>query len=415
MALEELNAIQEYRGQIEMDRRLLRQDLLEGRVPGLSQHLPDIGLGPVSGSRTQPLPIMNPNNPMKYVSVSQDEIEDMLLEDSERILATLKNLRRDGYCVERNMKELTKRAKDLIGPGSIWLIKQEAEAFDVRGDDKLRESYEKNRDEIWLSAIRDIVITYCPNKVVAARDWTYTSCVEAQKKELYLAAINAIARFAWIYYQKKESEQKQQWRTKYESKRDELQAFRRENALQQRQIEISVAKKYEASHAALMRDNELLSKRIAALENQLAKLSQNKTAEPVDMGMAVLADVTPVEKAPDIPEIEIPAFPEKGVVFIGGHPNMLKKLRQRHLNWSFVTSEDERKKNSFNSSLARISVAILWTDHLSHKLYESMMHCIPDGTPIIYASSTNLDAIDEEIREQWRDACIKAMTAVKPA
>lgn len=85
-------------------------------------------------------------------------------------------------------------------------------------------------------------------------------------------------------------------------------------------------------------------------------------------------------------------LPDKGVMFLGGHINMTKKLKSRYPKWLFISDEQSRKKFSSN-----ISVIFYWTAHGSHKLMRNVYSKIPNGTKIIYVTATNTDLLEKEM------------------
>ena len=51
-------------------------------------------------------------------------------------------------------------------------------------------------------------------------------------------------------------------------------------------------------------------------------------------------------------------LPEKGILFLGGHPNMTKKLRQQFPKWTFVSDDQLRKCSCANSAAVFTGQAI---------------------------------------------------------
>ena len=54
-------------------------------------------------------------------------------------------------------------------------------------------------------------------------------------------------------------------------------------------------------------------------------------------------------------------LPQKGVLFLGGHQNMTKKLRQQFPKWTYITDDQFNRKASLNQT-----VVFYWTGHSSH-------------------------------------------------
>ena len=92
-------------------------------------------------------------------------------------------------------------------------------------------------------------------------------------------------------------------------------------------------------------------------------------------------------------------LPLKGVLFLGGHQNMTKKLRQQFPKWTFV-SDDQLKRCS---SIAP-DVVFYWTKHGSHKMMRYVYSKLPDNATIIYVSATNLTLLIEEMQNTYQRA-----------
>lgn len=87
-------------------------------------------------------------------------------------------------------------------------------------------------------------------------------------------------------------------------------------------------------------------------------------------------------------------LPEKGIMFLGGHINMTKKLKQKYPKWAYVSDENIRK------NCCNVKIIFYWTAHGSHKLMRKVYSKIPSDTQIIYVSSTNIDYLEREMHEK---------------
>jgi len=95
-------------------------------------------------------------------------------------------------------------------------------------------------------------------------------------------------------------------------------------------------------------------------------------------------------------------MPEDGVVFMGGHPNLVKKIRQRHPRWSFVGREAFADTGVF----ACAKVVVIYWKSICHPAYYKALERTErgDSVPIVYVNSTNLDLLEEEIRRGYNSA-----------
>lgn len=100
-------------------------------------------------------------------------------------------------------------------------------------------------------------------------------------------------------------------------------------------------------------------------------------------------------------------LPEDGILFVGGHPNMLSKLKPMHPGWTFVTTDvsvaalprDMQPKHIF-----------VYSSHLSHSLF-ARLHARYASVPTGYVTSTNLDRLHHEMRVLFTVECQKSEAA----
>ena len=85
-------------------------------------------------------------------------------------------------------------------------------------------------------------------------------------------------------------------------------------------------------------------------------------------------------------------IPNKGVMFLGGHPNLVKKLQQVYPKWDFISDEQVRRKSSFNQS-----VIFYWTGHGSHQLMEYVYSRTSEHAKVLYVTATNLSLLLKEM------------------
>lgn len=85
-------------------------------------------------------------------------------------------------------------------------------------------------------------------------------------------------------------------------------------------------------------------------------------------------------------------LPEKGVLFLGGHPNMTKKLRRKFPKWSYITDDQFKRFPVINET-----IVFYWTGHSSHKLMRNIYSKLPDDVTILYVSATNLPLLITEM------------------
>jgi hypothetical protein len=96
-------------------------------------------------------------------------------------------------------------------------------------------------------------------------------------------------------------------------------------------------------------------------------------------------------------------LPQKGVLFLGGHPNMTKKLRQQFPKWTFVTDDQLKRCVSANQS-----IVFYWTKHSSHKMMRYVYSKLPDDASILYVTATNLPLLIAQMQRTYRSSTIRS-------
>ena len=89
-------------------------------------------------------------------------------------------------------------------------------------------------------------------------------------------------------------------------------------------------------------------------------------------------------------------IPSKGVMFLGGHPNLVKKLQQVYPKWDFVSDEQFRRKASFKQD-----IIFYWTGHGSHQLMEYVYSRTSDNAKVLYVTATNLSLLLNEMSSAY--------------
>ena len=90
-------------------------------------------------------------------------------------------------------------------------------------------------------------------------------------------------------------------------------------------------------------------------------------------------------------------LPQKGVLFLGGHQNMTKKLRQQFPKWTFVSDDQLKRCGSANHALV-----FYWTGHSSHKMMRYVYSKLPENSNVIYVTATNLPLLLQEMKSTYQ-------------
>ena len=89
-------------------------------------------------------------------------------------------------------------------------------------------------------------------------------------------------------------------------------------------------------------------------------------------------------------------LPEKGIVFLGGHPNMVKKIRQYYPKWRYVCDDRLAQHTNVNEN-----VVFFWSNHTSHKMSKFVQKHASDSTEVIYVTATNVRLLIEQMSELY--------------
>lgn len=149
----------------------------------------------------------------------------------------------------------------------------------------------------------------------------------------------------------------------------------------------------------------------------------------VDEFLSIFEDEKPVTKEQESEEPPLPVYrwdpkkwipqhqtgssqpeptplPTNGVLFLGGHPNMVKKLKQVFPDWVFVT--DDYLKNC---KVLNQRVIFYWTGHSSHKMMQFVNARISEDTMFLYVTATNIPLLIRQMEELYADYVKEMNTA----
>lgn len=169
-------------------------------------------------------------------------------------------------------------------------------------------------------------------------------------------------------------------------------------------------KKRENDLSRVIRDQDMelyaLRKENERLRADLEKMAPQESASTERNDDAAGKNETAETVAPqNIDEIcgeplsdeELPELPKDNVVFLGGAPNLVKKLRQIYPGWSYVGSEGITSSYSIPSNPI---ICFCWSKYISHAMTYSVGARI--DAPIAYVTKTNIEALEREMREGFK-------------
>ena len=95
-------------------------------------------------------------------------------------------------------------------------------------------------------------------------------------------------------------------------------------------------------------------------------------------------------------------LPQKNILFLGGHANMVKKLRQTFPGWTFLTDDELGSWTGGDCE-----VIFFWSKHCSHKVMQYVNARKSKQTPYIYVVSTNIERLINEMAQKYKDNATK--------
>lgn len=141
-----------------------------------------------------------------------------------------------------------------------------------------------------------------------------------------------------------------------------------------------------------------LNDRIAALEQELKTAGETIETyrNALDQRDRVISKLS-VES--DTEDEHLLPLPEKNVVFVGGHINLARKLKEAHPGWVFV----DGTVKAFNE-FSPPEIIFLWTKHMAHPVSEKALRMIGPDTIRVYLESTNPELLEREMSRGYTAA-----------
>lgn len=99
---------------------------------------------------------------------------------------------------------------------------------------------------------------------------------------------------------------------------------------------------------------------------------------------------------PPAPETALDILPAKKILFLGGHANMVKKLRQIFPDWSFLTDDELGCWTG-----GECEVIFFWSKHCSHLIQQYVNARKSKNAPYIYVTATNIDRLISEMAQKY--------------
>ena len=86
-------------------------------------------------------------------------------------------------------------------------------------------------------------------------------------------------------------------------------------------------------------------------------------------------------------------------MFVGGHPNFVKKLKDVYPNWAYIGSENAPE---LLKQYSKLEMCFIYTGHVSHPVYWDVLNSAKSsGAPYSFVKGTNLDRVITEMRQDY--------------
>lgn len=140
-------------------------------------------------------------------------------------------------------------------------------------------------------------------------------------------------------------------------------------------------KSYEGELWRLQKDNDELRALLESCDEQ-----GEAEQETYEEGEAALPTV-------------LPSLPESRIVFVGGHPNMVNKVKAIYPNWVYVDGDHSPEKAT---QFDKVIACFIAYKHIGHPLWASMMAAARSyDVPIFYVQYTNMERMLLDMRRSY--------------
>lgn len=342
-----------------------------------------------------------------------------LLQVRKRYEHALRRLRQKGYCSEKSLLDLLDRLSDFDGiaplASTTWVC-----IVKTLGADRLDIEIS---DDMWFMAM-DKLFILTNRRLLSDKDVSIVPYCEDHILELYILLDDCVAQHvAQLNCEEaaRTLRREEDLITRADAKKmacNAVEAFAAtvsdDLADAQRQLTAVAAENARLAETAeaLKRDKRQLEKECYALRKENGRLSEDlasvmfinakpATAANSDVDEDTLDDVELYEQDSELlPEEEaLPELPDTGIMFVGGHPNFLKKLRELYPNWIYLTHKNAPERMS---QYSKLSACFICDEHMGHSLFCSVISSVKSsGVPYSYVKATNIDRVITEMRQDY--------------
>lgn len=250
-------------------------------------------------------------------------------------------------------------------------------------------------DEVWKVAVELTMLT-CNWAVYSVPDAMWGRAIMDYLPQLYcfVLFLNAIGNKSII---QKTLERIEEERSQQDSMEETVQAARsagiRISELQEKLAQADQA--FSQAKREEFRNTYMLRKRVHEQEAEIQRLRSLMADHEADSDVPIEpADVT--EQIASSEPVEDIDLPENGILFVGGHENMVKKLKALYPGWKYVAADQTFGSRSMGSTV----FAFVWSNHLSHKTYNYYVNALPADVPVFFLDATNIDLLQAQAKSR---------------
>lgn len=340
----------------------------------------------------------------KYFNGAADKVTLDFLE--RRLSKTLSRLREKGYCTEGTLEQLVKRisvmapeAFETLGlfPPTYTYLKCKGTSVD--------DQIAKNGQELWQQAIEITLMLKEPHLLCKVDSSLYVSACEKHIIDIYMMFFHRVLIASYVGNEELNNSAKQ--------KMQEAERLLKEAELQKEEQKLCAEKAkiaFDFIKQQRERDREAAKQEVKVLERQLRELQEKNQILQMLLESSQQEDEEEQEEAQTITEEEIEeqelfsdiALPEDStVVFLGGHPNFVKKYQKIHPNWRYISTENNGIADSIVAAGSKITCIIFYCKHISHTVFYKVTG--QKDIPILYLSCQNIERGEQMIRKEYAE------------
>lgn len=298
---------------------------------------------------------------------------------------------------------------------------------------ELNKRFEKNADDYCMMAIEVISLIYdSEHFLTMPAEAVNTFFIKKHISEVY----GLVVWIAWSSFMCEKHESKKEEQQKLKSALKEKDDLERKVKISQNELKTANFKvtALDEKCAKLSQANLDLEAKIQALEKEMVSLKKEndqlkaeakkeiqyhffdssfyedseETSCDIDEIQEEISELE--EQYDDFDDIEIPE--DKSVVFLGGSPNLVKKIRDIHPGWRYISDESSAGWRALKNETASVKLLILYSKHISHSLCQAVRNSLGSDVPIIYLNSDNPQMAEKVIYEDYKHLLIKDGIAV---